>query len=880
MATPAGIPQSKKKVSLIVTEIYPGKIVHNHPDDELTMANDFGHLLSRKNETYKTPGSPEAIFVYDGSCLVGTFEYICGVDEKTQQVNPKYLHSNSTSHVWAFSAIAELIDNAYDPDVNATSLIINKEEIGGKTCLVFQDNGGGMDNDHLHRMLSFGFCEKDQYKEKTHLPIGHYGNGFKSGSMRLGKDALVFTRHKNTAGVGFLSQTYLENIKADSVVVPLLEYSLPDHILLRDDGYQTRCCLKAITSYSLFSREEDLKAELEKLKLETTGTKIIIFSLHYLKDNKLELDFDSDLKDIKCREVHMKDEDYIEVKQIKRNSSKYKRSLREYCRILFLRPKMKITLRGTAVRSKIISLQLSHTEKDTYRPLWLKRTIQITFGFRCEDHDSEDYGMMLYHNNRLIKAYEKVGYQKQPNGMGVGVIGVAEVDFLQPTHNKQDFNVDEKYNTVMKAVGEKLNDFWNEKKDLLQSDLPAFQPDYLWANCDSCRKWRRLPKGTKKISLPEEWFCYMNEDNKHNRCEDPEEVEDKDETICRPTYQKVNKRRQKEKKSREKLFIQNVLQKVTQEDGNEDTIIELPSASESDSPGRKIILRKRSANISDQEESCSPSEPSPPKRNTITPILTSDSAMKVSSSLFKKRDNCVKTVTRPDSTLDCNHNTTKGDVLDNTLEENSQEDMSSMTGDKNENTSAQLLNPDNNDFKNNQPITSAPVSASASKDSASPGSVIKMVSAKEKTPSKSSSLPATYLGRPGLAHEKKSTSSIINLEESDLPGSSSNSPINFDKEKLEELSAKLRLKTRILDDTDERFRKFQYNVHHLLSLIVPTQVIGDVSNIEKMVENMIKIKENGRSTDDKKEIMPVSSFQTSPSGSKDLKSKESQCILS
>lgn len=33
-----------------------------------------------------------------------------------------------------------------------------------------------------------------------HKPVGHYGNGFKSGSMRLGKDALVLSRHGQGKG--------------------------------------------------------------------------------------------------------------------------------------------------------------------------------------------------------------------------------------------------------------------------------------------------------------------------------------------------------------------------------------------------------------------------------------------------------------------------------------------------------------------------------------------------------------------------------------------------------------------------------------------------------------------------------------------------------
>ena len=53
--------------------------------------------------------------------------------------------------------------------------------------------------------------------------------------------------------------------------------------------------------------------------------------------------------------------------------------------------------------------------------------------------------MMMYHNNRLIKAYEKVGVQKGRKPEGQGVVGVVEVDFLEPIHNKQDFLKTEKY---------------------------------------------------------------------------------------------------------------------------------------------------------------------------------------------------------------------------------------------------------------------------------------------------------------------------------------------------------------------------------------------------------------------------------------------------
>ncbi|XP_070205898.1 MORC family CW-type zinc finger protein 3-like [Littorina saxatilis] len=153
------------------------------------------------------------------------------------KINPKYLHSNSTNHTWPFSAVAELVDNAYDPDVAARELWIDKEMISGKPCLVFTDNGKGMDSATLYKMMSFGYCEKAKYENqggpKARMPIGQYGNGFKSGSMRLAKDALVFTvrNESQTASVGFLSQTMCADGNMDTLVLPLLEYTLPNYIL-------------------------------------------------------------------------------------------------------------------------------------------------------------------------------------------------------------------------------------------------------------------------------------------------------------------------------------------------------------------------------------------------------------------------------------------------------------------------------------------------------------------------------------------------------------------------------------------------------------------------------------------------------------------------
>ncbi|GFO42407.1 cell death activator cide-3-like, partial [Plakobranchus ocellatus] len=57
---------------------------------------------------------------------------------------------------------------------------------------------------------------------------------------------------------------------------------------------------------------------------------------------------------------------------------------------------------------------------------------------------------------------------------------------------------------------------------LFQSSLP----DETWAQCDKCLKWRHLPDRVNPETLPDEWTCADNPDVTHNRCFNPEELED------------------------------------------------------------------------------------------------------------------------------------------------------------------------------------------------------------------------------------------------------------------------------------------------------------------------------------------------------------------
>ncbi|XP_076838789.1 MORC family CW-type zinc finger protein 3b isoform X2 [Brachyhypopomus gauderio] len=454
-------------------------------------------------------------------------------------LNPKFLHTNSTSHTWPFSAIAELIDNAYDPDVRAKQFWVDWTRIKGLDCLSFMDNGEGMTRARLHKMLSFGYSDKKAVRD--HVPVGIYGNGFKSGSMRLGKDAIVFTKTKDSMSIGLLSQSYLQAIKAQQIMVPILTF--------RRDGQnqaEDAASLEAILSHSLFSTEKELFSELRAIgAVGPTGTRVIIWNLRTTVSGETEFDFAADKYDIQIRASAGE-----KSREDRAMSAESEWSLRAYCSILYLKPRMQINIRGQRVKTQLISKSLAHIANDSYRPSFLTKRIRITFGFNTKS--KEHCGIMMYHKNRLIKAYERVSCQRKAERKGIGVIGVIECNFLQPTHNKQDFDDTDQYRKTMYNLSIKLEDFWNEirykrKKEDPKCSVPIEDtmkvPDQVWVQCDSCLKWRRLPDGFDCSRLPEKWFCNLNHDPQFRSCLIEEELEDQEEE--QKSYPKPFKRRKR-----------------------------------------------------------------------------------------------------------------------------------------------------------------------------------------------------------------------------------------------------------------------------------------------------------------------------------------------
>ncbi|KAA8494256.1 MORC family CW-type zinc finger protein 3 [Porphyridium purpureum] len=476
------------------------------------------------------------------------------------RVHPKYLNTNSTSHVWPLGAIAELVDNAQDPDCAASHLWIDVEyddTAQREPRLVFRDDGSGCSKSTLLSMLSMGYCSKDQTNMGT---IGRYGNGFKSGTMRLGNDVVVFTRTEGEASVGLLSQTFLADREANEVLTPIATWSIApeeqlspekhfDETFLRDSGQLT--ALNLVLQYSPFTNARDMCDYFKRI--EKTGTMIVVYTLKRdLQDDTFELDFDETPDDIVLAKKIDEQGRSVrygrgrEVNEHIHNPMAIDYSLRAYLSVLYLQARINIILRGKVVRMKPIALTLKNSWRDTYTPRLTAakesgrisggasapssfkmmgagpssssaepETVDIIFGLNADASEPRAYGMMLYHRGRLIKSYQKIGIQAaHTDRRGIHVVGVVSADHLTPTHNKQDFQHDRPFNALMAALSKALLEYYNVKIES-SPEWRNYKPAGAvlnWVMCDVCSKWRKLPENVPTPDHNQFWECSYNRD--------------------------------------------------------------------------------------------------------------------------------------------------------------------------------------------------------------------------------------------------------------------------------------------------------------------------------------------------------------------------------
>ncbi|KAF8400013.1 hypothetical protein HHK36_015886 [Tetracentron sinense] len=445
------------------------------------------------------------------------------------RVHPKFLHSNATSHKWALGAFAELMDNSLDEVCHGATYInidMLKNTKDGSRMLLVEDNGGGMDPDKMRHCMSLGYSAKS----KLANTIGQYGNGFKTSTMRLGADVIVFSRCRGkdgkspTQSIGMLSYTFLRSTGKEDIVVPMLDYGKGGrdwNKMARSSSGDWSRNVETIVQWSPYSSESNLLQQFNTMKDQ--GTRIVIYNLWEDDQGELELDFDSDRHDIQIRGVN-RDEKKIEMAKQFPNSRHfltYRHSLRSYASILYLRlpPGFRIVLRGKDVEHHNIVNDMMLSQEVTYKPQPgadgvqkdLNMVAVVTIGFVKDAKNHIDVqGFNVYHKNRLIKPFWRVWNAAGSDGRGV--IGVLEANFVEPAHDKQGFE----RTTVLSRLEARLvvmqKTYWStkchligyaprrQKKLINESIARETSPEYLPQ--PSARHSKKCTSPSNKTPLP------------------------------------------------------------------------------------------------------------------------------------------------------------------------------------------------------------------------------------------------------------------------------------------------------------------------------------------------------------------------------------------
>ncbi|XP_070820416.1 ATPase MORC2 isoform X2 [Chaetodon trifascialis] len=407
------------------------------------------------------------------------------------QLTFEYLHTNSTTHEFLFGALAELVDNSRD--ANATRIDIYTEkrpELRGGYMLCFLDDGIGMDPNEATHVIQFG---KSSKRSPESTQIGQYGNGLKSGSMRIGKDFILFTKKDNTLTCLFLSRTFHEEEGLDEVIVPLPSWDLKTKEPLTTDPEKYAIETELIFKYSPFKNEQQLMEQFNKIE-SSSGTLVIIYNLKLMDNREPELDVETDHQDI------------LMAGTLAEGVKPERRSFRAYAAVLYIDPRMRIFIQGHKVRTKRLSCclykprvykysstrfktraeqevkkadhlakiaeekareadskrialearlgeDLSKDSRAILRKVQdaammlqrdaemkkrileakqkaLKEPKELNFIFGVNIEQRDLDGMFVYNCSRLIKMYEKTGPQLEGGMACGGVVGVVDVPYL------------------------------------------------------------------------------------------------------------------------------------------------------------------------------------------------------------------------------------------------------------------------------------------------------------------------------------------------------------------------------------------------------------------------------------------------------------------
>ncbi|GMT13384.1 hypothetical protein PFISCL1PPCAC_4681, partial [Pristionchus fissidentatus] len=299
------------------------------------------------------------------------------------QITPEHIRANGTLHTSPFAGLAELIDNAVDS--SAKNVSINRETVTrevrnkhytkddsgsrnankknskpNKTApskeaetiretediIYVLDDGSGMDRKETLNTILVGYS----LKRGNVNTIGQFGNGLKSGSMRLGDTMLLITKKANEFTILLISLKYLDDMHTLKCYVPCISLVLDE-----DDNFKMMCSLNyserkhnyaldVILNYSPFNTKQMLYAFVGKITSET-GTMVAVSGLKRLENGRPEIKYYENIGDFAVD---------------KRDDHHKLRRLSNYLQKLYLEPKVNITIQGRMVNLQDPKRALAH----------------------------------------------------------------------------------------------------------------------------------------------------------------------------------------------------------------------------------------------------------------------------------------------------------------------------------------------------------------------------------------------------------------------------------------------------------------------------------------------------------------------------------------
>lgn len=464
-------------------------------------------------------------------------------------VDKTILATQAHSHPFVFGAIAELVDNCWDQ--GATHVEIGVSEELKQPMFYVKDNGNGMDPAGLSHMFRLGH-KRDAFDKKK---LGKYGVGFKTGSMRIGKNAVVFTRKGDTGSIGLLSQAHNSSLPEDHPLdTPTVTFKMPECVV--DDSVHTEeeatAAQEAIAKVSPFSKHRQV---VELMALKGHGTAVFIWDL----EKKGTGQSPSQVK----YELEWSENDIqLAQKRPLRRPGNYAKSmpldwsLRSYLKMLYIGDKGRvfdIILQGESVPREIDNLG-QHLERRSkmYKKKFpvhyeeavegmdpsTEETAKLVFGHLKREEEDENCGVCIYWRHRMITSFDTMSVMTQKD---FGIVGLASTaSILNPTNNKQDFqNNTDNFEALERWIKEcfddyKQSEFGEQVHGKIQEATAAHDISCAWAQCEDCGKWRRLPPGVAAPGASDRWFCWhLPKGHPQADCAVPEEEQTEEEITTR-----------------------------------------------------------------------------------------------------------------------------------------------------------------------------------------------------------------------------------------------------------------------------------------------------------------------------------------------------------